>query len=88
MSEPKLQRAPKLGTFLGVFTPTILTILGVIMFLRVGWVVGSVGLMGTLAIVVIANGITLLTSLSMSALATNMSRRGRCILSHFSVGGP
>ena len=32
--------AGKLGTFLGVFTPSILTILGVIMYLRFGWVVG------------------------------------------------
>ncbi len=34
----------KLGTFLGVFTPTVLTILGVIMYLRTGWVVAEVGL--------------------------------------------
>lgn len=27
------------GTFSGVFTPTILTILGVIVYLRLGWVV-------------------------------------------------
>ena len=33
-----------LGTFIGVFTPTVLTILGVIMYLRFGWVVGHVGL--------------------------------------------
>lgn len=33
-----------LGTFGGVFTPSILTILGVIMYLRFGWVVGNVGL--------------------------------------------
>ena len=31
----------KLGAFLGVFTPTVLTILGVIMFLRFGQVVGQ-----------------------------------------------
>ncbi len=31
----------KLGTFIGVFTPTILTILGVIMYLRFGWLVGT-----------------------------------------------
>ncbi len=30
----------KFGTFAGVFTPTLLTILGVIMCLRMGWVVG------------------------------------------------
>ena len=41
-----------LGTFIGVFTPSILTILGVILFLRIGWVVGSVGLIPALAIVV------------------------------------
>lgn len=61
-----------LGTFLGVFTPAILTILGVILFLRLGWVVGNAGLGGTLVIVLLSNGITLLTALSLSALATNM----------------
>ena len=62
----------QLGTFIGVFTPTILTILGVIMYLRFGWVVGNVGLVQTFIIVLLANLITLLTSLSLSALATNM----------------
>ena len=68
----------KLGTFIGVFTPTVLTILGVIMYLRMGWVVGHAGLSGTLGIVILANLITLLT-LSLSALATNMK---------VGVGGP
>jgi len=61
----------RLGMFIGVFTPTILTILGVIMYLRFGWVVGQVGLPHTLLIVVLANVITLQTSLSLSAIATN-----------------
>ena len=43
-----------LGTFGGVYTPSILTILGVIMYLRFGWVVGNVGLLGTLIIVTLA----------------------------------
>lgn len=64
--------APKLGTFLGVFTPTALTILGVIMYLRLGWVVGHAGLLGALIIVCFSNAITAVTALSMSALATNM----------------
>jgi len=71
-------QAGKLGTFLGVFTPTILTILGVIMYLRFGWVVGQVGLAKTLLIVLLANAITFLTSLSLSAIATNR---------HVGVGG-
>ena len=62
----------KMGTFLGVFTPSILTILGVVLFLRTGWVVGQVGLGATLAIVVVAHIITLATALSISAIATNM----------------
>lgn len=60
------------GTFKGVFTPSILTILGVIMYLRFGWVLGNVGLVKTLLIVTISTAITFLTGLSISALATNM----------------
>ena len=60
-----------LGTFGGVFTPSILTILGVIMYLRLGWVVGNVGLLGTLIIVTLATSITLLTALSICAIATD-----------------
>jgi hypothetical protein len=60
------------GTFKGVFTPSILTILGVIMYLRLGWVLGNVGLPLTLVIVTLASSITFLTSLSIAATATNM----------------
>ncbi|MFH2052918.1 MAG: Na-K-Cl cotransporter [bacterium] len=61
----------KLGTFYGVFTPTILTILGVIMYLRFGWLVGHLGLGRVLPIVLLANVITLITTWSFSAVATN-----------------
>ncbi|MEB3828617.1 amino acid permease [Phormidium sp. CCY1219] len=60
-----------LGTFGGVYTPSILTILGVIMYLRFGWVVGNVGLLGTLIIVTLATSITFLTSLSVAAISTD-----------------
>lgn len=66
----------KLGTFGGVFTPSILTILGVIMYLRFGWVVGNVGLLGTFAIVTMATAITFLTGLSISAIATDQKVKG------------
>jgi amino acid transporter len=69
---PRRPSDGKLGTFLGVFTPTILTILGVILYLRLGWVVGQVGLERTLLIVVLANAITFITTLSFSAIATNI----------------
>ncbi len=62
----------KFGTFGGVFTPTLLTILGVIMYLRLGWVVGNAGLLGTWLIIAISFLITLCTALSMSAITTNI----------------
>ncbi|MGJ3246142.1 MAG: Na-K-Cl cotransporter [Elainellaceae cyanobacterium] len=65
------ETARGLGTFGGVYTPSILTILGVIMYLRFGWVVGNVGLLGTLIIVTLSTAITLLTSLSVCAIATD-----------------
>ena len=61
----------RFGTLAGVFTPTLLTILGVIMFLRLPWVVGNAGLLGGWLIMAIALGITAATGLSLSAIATN-----------------
>ncbi len=62
----------RFGTFLGVFTPSVLTILGVMMYLRFGWVVGNAGLARALVIVLASSTITLITALSASAIATNM----------------
>ena len=62
----------RFGTFAGVFTPNVLTILGIILFLRTGWVVGQAGLYGALAIILMANAISFLTGLSLSAIATSM----------------
>jgi len=59
------------GTFTGVFTPTLLTILGVIMYVRVGWVVGNAGLGGAMAILGLGILITTATGLSLSSIATN-----------------
>lgn len=59
------------GTFEGVFKPTLLTILGAIMYLRLGWVVGNAGLLGGLLVVLSAVSITLATGLSISSIATN-----------------
>lgn len=60
------------GTFQGVFTPTTLTILGVILFLRHPWVVGNAGVIGALLIVLLSVSITLFTGLSMSSMTTNI----------------
>ncbi len=68
--------AGRLGTFAGVFTPSVLTILGIILFLRLGYVIGSVGLARGLVIIAIANAISVLTSISLSAVATNLKVKG------------
>ncbi|MBN1654516.1 MAG: amino acid permease [Deltaproteobacteria bacterium] len=65
-----LQEA-KFGTFKGVFTPAILTILGVIMYLRFGWVVGHGGLVGAVVVVLLAHVISFTTGMSLSSIATN-----------------
>ena len=62
----------RFSTFEGVFTPTLLSILGVIMYLRLGWVVGQAGLGGALLIIVISNLITICTGLSIASITTNM----------------
>ncbi len=74
-SDEKPQRGG-LGTFGGVFTPSVLTILGVIMFLRFGQVTGNVGLERTIVIVLVANLVSVLTSTSLAAIATNTRVKG------------
>ena len=63
---------PKLyNTFDGVFKPTLLTILGAIMYLRVGWVVGNAGLLGGMLVILAALSITFATGMSLSSIASN-----------------
>ncbi len=62
----------RFGTFDGVFVPTLLTILGVIMYLREGWVVGNAGLLGAWLIILIAFSITAFTGLSLASVTTNI----------------
>lgn len=77
-----MTKTKRFGTFGGVFVPNILTILGVIMYLRMGWVVGNAGLKDTLIILLIANLITLFTAFSISSITTNMRMKGGCLLSY------
>lgn len=66
-----MSQKKKFGTFAGVFTPSVLTILGVIMYMRLGWVVGNAGLIGAIVIIVIAHVIAVTTGLSVSSVATD-----------------
>jgi len=66
-----MSQKKKFGTFAGVFTPSLLTILGVIMYMRLGWVVGNAGLIGAIIIIIIAHVIAVTTGLSVSSVATD-----------------
>jgi len=68
--------SPKFSTFAGVFTPSILSILGVILFMRANFVLGYSGLWGALIILGLAKTITITTGLSISAIATNIDVKG------------
>lgn len=66
----------KLGTFAGVFVPTTLNVLSILMFLRFGFILGQGGVVGMLGMLVACYAINLLTTLSISAIATNGTVRG------------
>jgi len=66
----------RFGTISGVFIPSVLTIFGVILFYREGWVIANAGLLGGLLIILMANFITFTTALSMSSIATNIKVEG------------
>uniref|UniRef100_A0A452SUR3 Solute carrier family 12 member 5 n=1 Tax=Ursus americanus TaxID=9643 RepID=A0A452SUR3_URSAM len=63
--------APRMGTFMGVYLPCLQNIFGVILFLRLTWVVGIAGIMEAFCMVFICCSCTMLTAISMSAIATN-----------------
>ncbi|XP_076972915.1 solute carrier family 12 member 7 isoform X3 [Tamandua tetradactyla] len=64
-------RGPRMGTFVGVYLPCLQNILGVILFLRLTWIVGAAGVLEALLIVSLCCACTMLTAISMSAIATN-----------------
>ncbi|GAA6219530.1 solute carrier family 12 member 7-like [Lates japonicus] len=67
----KAVKSPQMGTFMGVYLPCLQNILGVILFLRLTWIVGTAGILESLAIVGLCCSCTMLTAISMSAIATN-----------------
>lgn len=62
----------RLGTVKGVFIPNILQMIGVILFMRLGWVLGHVGSTSMLTIISLASSILIITSFSLSSIVSNM----------------
>lgn len=90
-----LEEPKKLGTFSGVFVPTSLNVLSILMFIRFGFILGQAGLLGILGeylsefgqvssvwlinsagLLALSYLINLVTTMSLSAIATNGTVRG------------
>ena len=69
---PDRRKDQGLGTFSGVYLPSVLQMLGVILFMRLGWITGHMGLTKMTVIILMASSILFLTGLSMTSIVTNM----------------
>ncbi|XP_038109512.1 solute carrier family 12 member 4 isoform X2 [Culex quinquefasciatus] len=73
-TDPDAKPAPasaRMGTLIGVYLPCMQNIFGVILFIRLTWVVGTAGAIYGFLIVLCCCCVTMLTAISMSAIATN-----------------
>ena len=76
MISPAEMAPRKLGTWDGVFMPVSLNILGIILFLRFGFILGQAGLLGALFLLALSYAIDTLTAMSLNAISTNGQVRG------------
>lgn len=74
-ADPSFERGHGFGT-LPVFLAGISTILGAIMFLRFGYAVGNVGLLGAFGIILLGHLVTIPTALAIAEIATNRKVEG------------
>ncbi|TRY67041.1 hypothetical protein TCAL_17390 [Tigriopus californicus] len=73
---PFHDEAFKMGWMKGVLMPCLLNIWGVMLFLRLSWVVGQCGIFQAILVITLCNVVTFITSLSMSAVSTNGKIKG------------
>jgi len=66
----------KFGWIEGVYMRCLLNIWGVMLFLRLTWVVGQCGLVQGLLVITMCNAVTVITTISMSAVSTNGQIKG------------
>jgi amino acid transporter len=69
--KPKDENLQGFGTFYGVYLPGILSMFGAIIYLRFGWIIGSLGLFQTILVVFMSCFIVFVTVLSIASSATN-----------------
>ncbi|PIO69148.1 hypothetical protein TELCIR_09041 [Teladorsagia circumcincta] len=66
----------KFGWIEGVFVRCLQNIIGVILYVRVTWVVAQAGLIMGIAMILLSSFVTTLTAISMSAICTNGEMKG------------
>ncbi|KAI1415244.1 amino acid permease-domain-containing protein [Hypoxylon sp. FL1857] len=66
----------KLDLVAGVFIPVVLNIISILAFLRFGSILGRIGLLGMLGLLIVAYIIDFITTLSLSAIASNGEVKG------------
>nr|XP_006112150.1 solute carrier family 12 member 9 isoform X1 [Pelodiscus sinensis]XP_006112151.1 solute carrier family 12 member 9 isoform X1 [Pelodiscus sinensis]XP_006112152.1 solute carrier family 12 member 9 isoform X1 [Pelodiscus sinensis]XP_006112153.1 solute carrier family 12 member 9 isoform X1 [Pelodiscus sinensis] len=76
LGPPQPDPARRLSTFFGVVVPTVLSMFSIVVFMRVGFVVGHAGFLQSLLMLVVAYVIILLTVLSVCAICTNGAIQG------------
>lgn len=78
LGEPngKPHQGMKLGWIQGVLIPCLLNIWGVMLFLRISWVVAHAGIGLSLVIIAISAVVCIITTLSLSAISTNGEVQG------------
>lgn len=76
MGDSKINNAVKTMGTMPVFMTAVSTILGAILFLKFGYALGHVGLLGTLAIIIIGHLVTIPTAMAVAEIATNQKVEG------------
>ncbi len=76
VDETEIRGRKKLGTFFGVFCPVAVSMFSTLLFLRVGFIVGNLGLLGSTLALLLAYVLLCLTIQSLSAIVTNGDVRG------------
>ncbi|KAK3944208.1 hypothetical protein QBC46DRAFT_350940 [Diplogelasinospora grovesii] len=76
MDQEQLSKRQKLGVVSGVYIPVCLNILSILMFLRFGLILGQVGVLGMFGLMLIAYLVNFVTTLSLSAIASNGEVKG------------
>ncbi|CAH1721404.1 bumetanide-sensitive sodium-(potassium)-chloride cotransporter-like isoform X1 [Aphis gossypii] len=75
-SKLNVNQGIKLGWVEGVLNPCLLSIWGVMLFLRMPWIVGQAGIFDSILIIFISLIIIIITTFSLSAISTNGRVKG------------